>query len=246
MVDTAMDSDRRLEKIRALLAKAETKRIPQEEAEAFAAKAQELMTKWAVDELQLALHGQGLGKIDTVKWFITAPHADVKIYGLGWLAEVHDCKVVLGPKEYLTRGRYRAKGVWAWVTGYEADLFRLQAIFHSLLVQCSNEMLRATKPWTCEVTEWRRGFIHGYFSRVTRLFREKHHIDIKEADTGRLLPILKSKVDNVEDVFKERWKSLREVSAGSVTDRGYHSGGKAAERADTGDPRIGSRKALGR
>ena len=46
------DDDRRLSTIRALLAKAEATEYP-DEAEAFFAKASELISRWAIDEAML-------------------------------------------------------------------------------------------------------------------------------------------------------------------------------------------------
>jgi len=238
-----MTDERQIERIQALLAKAEATTHPAE-AEAYMAKAQELMTKYAIDELMLTASGKkGSGEITTIEIIVPAPHADLKILGLHQLSFLHDCKVVMGGKQYKPGSNRRVvTGQRCWVTGHERDLERLEAVFASMSIQCTNEMLRANKGRT-EVTEFRRAFTTGYFERIARRLREQQERTRQEQHFAEssLLPVLRDKAAQVEAAFNAKWAGdiLRPGAQGQYG-HGYNQGREAANRADLGNTRVGN------
>jgi len=243
------DQAKQAERIQALLAKAESTTHPAE-ADAYMAKAQELMTKYAIDELQLVAQGKlkSLGEIVTVKVDVPAPHADVKIQGIHWLSFLHQCRVVMGSKQFKPGSNRRVVlGQSVWITGYEHDVERLQLTFTSLSVQCTNEMLKATKPAHVEVTEFRRAFVYGYFDRVTTRLREAHErtqTEAVEAFGGSLLPALVDKGSAVDRAYAEQWEgqTTRGSLDGIGSRHGRRAGREAGDRADLGHTRFGQSK----
>ena len=99
MVDMRTIGDPVLERVRALLAQAESTTY-EAEAETFTAKAQELMTRHAIDLAMLAEASGGnhsAGKPQTIRVPIDDPYADMKSVMLHIVAEVSRCRTVFHP-----------------------------------------------------------------------------------------------------------------------------------------------------
>lgn len=238
-------TDKILERIRGLLAHGETVNISQEEAESYIIKAQELMTKYAIDEM--LVRDKNTDQIITADFFMVSPYARAKVNAFAQIARVYNCKCVqsrrlgINPKN----GKH---GMHGWVTGYESDIQQLSVMFTSLLIQSTSAMMKADKGST-HGKSFRQGFIVGYFDHVYWLLKEqrKNVIDEKKQTTSDLLPVLMDRDRLVSEAYKERWPKLIKVSGDSYgSSNGWASGRSAARNADLNNPRISSRKALGR
>lgn len=124
---TSSASAKTLATIRALLAKAESTDFPAE-AESFAAKAQELMTRHSIDEALLdARHGDELAAgVRARRLHIDDPYAKEKVGLLAQVAAVNRVKVVYGSDVAI-----------ATVVGFPQDLDVTDLLFTSLLVQAA-------------------------------------------------------------------------------------------------------------
>jgi hypothetical protein len=88
---------RMLERVRALLAKAESTTFP-EEAEALSAKAQELMARYSIDRALLeATSGLGVDDVSGRRLLIDDPYAKEKSLLLAEVAGANRCKAVWSP-----------------------------------------------------------------------------------------------------------------------------------------------------
>ncbi|UBI37106.1 MULTISPECIES: DUF2786 domain-containing protein [Streptomyces] len=122
-----------LARIRALLAKAESTDFP-DEAEAFSAKAQELMARHSLDDALLAAaadasaaDGPGVCRLG-----VEGPYESAKALLLSAVAEANHCHAVWS-------GEYG----FSTVVGFEADLELVELMYTSLLVQADAVMIRA-------------------------------------------------------------------------------------------------------
>jgi hypothetical protein len=120
-------SDPVLERVRALLAQAESTSYPAE-AEAFTAKAHELMTRHAIDVTMV--EGTASGWITAVRIPIDDPYVDAKSLLLHCVAENSRCRAVF-------HGRY----AMSTLIGARGDLAAVQLLFTSLLLQAQQALL---------------------------------------------------------------------------------------------------------
>ena len=89
------EGDRRLATIRGLLAKAEATDFP-EEAEAFFAKASELISRWAIDEAMLwnGADRSGREQPDELQLVVHSPYLAQKAVLIGCVARANGCQAV--------------------------------------------------------------------------------------------------------------------------------------------------------
>ena len=128
--------DRVLRRIRGLLTKAESTEFP-EEAEALTAKAQELMTRYAVDAALLEVGqspAEGRG-VDTRRVHVRDPYVRAKMQLLAAVAEANDVRLVW----------YSNLGI-ANLVGVRADVAAVELLFTSLLLQVAQALSAAEGP----------------------------------------------------------------------------------------------------
>jgi hypothetical protein len=229
------DDDRALRRIRALLVKAESTEFP-EEAEALTAKAQELMTRHAVDA---ALLGAGSAPgapgvaVDTRRVHVADPYVRAKMQLLGAVAEANGVRLVW----------YQGLGI-ANLVGIRGDLDAVELLFTSLLLQVSQALSAAERVEGRRSASrtFRRAFLLGYAQRVgERLLAARRQATdeaVTEASAQRhvdLLPVLRSRQEAVQTAVAELFPRVRASrSRASVDAGGWYAGRAAAERADVG------------
>lgn len=229
------------EQCRALILKAQSSTFD-EEAEAFFAKAQELMTKYSIEESMLRAAGEREDEkvtrtvINTSKGqYATCDHVLVNVIALA-----NDCRA------YIDHG---LDGKHMVVVGFPEDLRNVEFLYASLLVQLERKLdgaVRFNKGMGFDTSiGFRRGFRLGFADRVgTRLKDARAHVVAEAAkDDGSLLPVLADKSAQVKAALPPLGKSRR--SAGG-TAAGTQAGRHAAEGADVGSARMqAGRMAIG-
>lgn len=151
-----------LEKVRALLAKAESTTFP-EEAEALSAKAQELMARHAIDSAMVAA-GAGDGPTG-MRLPVDDPYAGAKSILLSEVAAANRCRAVW------------SKGLgFSTVLGFDADLQFVDVLYTSLLVQATSAMVAAGSQvdWSgrSRTRSFRQAFLLAYATRIGQRLRE--------------------------------------------------------------------------
>ncbi|MEX0835325.1 MAG: DUF2786 domain-containing protein [Nitriliruptor sp.] len=215
---------RMLGRVRALLAKAEATNF-EEEAEAFTAKAQELIARHAIDEA--LLHGvDDVGEPSLRRILVDDPYADAKAHLIAQVAEVNRCRVV-----------YSSGLGWITAFGYDHDLDAVELLATSLLAQATAAMVRQGPrrdgAGRSRTRSFRRSFLYGFGQRIgERLRRATEEQVAASGDDGRLLPVLAARDDRVEaaarDAFPELVQKTTSISNGS----GWSAGRVAAEQAN--------------
>jgi hypothetical protein len=226
----APDDERLLRRIRGLLAKAESTDFP-EEAEALTAKAQELMTRHAVDAALLdAGTGSSAGtEVGTRRVHVDDPYVRAKMQLLGAVAEANGVRLVW----------YQQLGI-ANLVGVPADLGAVELLFTSLLLQVGQAMAAAERAGGTRPASraFRRAFLLGYAGRIGERLRaaRRQATATAAAETGAdLLPVLRSRERAVEKAAAELFPRVRASrSRSSVDPSGWYAGRAAADTADVG------------
>lgn len=222
------DLDQRiLDRVRALLAKAESTDFP-EEAEAFTAKAQELMARHRIDHALLIATTGEREQPATRRVGIDNPYEAPKTLLLQVVAEANSCRAVWSKRFGFTS-----------VVGFPADLESTELLFTSLLVQATRAMTQA-KPSTDRygrntTRSFRQSFLTAYASRIgERLEAATGGVDqelAESADAAQFLPVLAARDDAVRDVFNQQFPELTQQTTTINNRAGWASGRAAADQA---------------
>ena len=223
--DLRPDADvdqRMLDRVRALLAKAESTDFA-EEAEAFTAKAQQLMARHSIDHALLAASTGGRDEPITRRIGIDNPYETPKSLLLQVVAEANRCRAVWTKRYGLTT-----------VVGFPADLDSAELLFTSLLVQATRAMTQLNPPRS-SIRSFRQSFLTAYASRIgERLTAATDEVDQQVAASAggiNLLPVLAARSDAVQRVFDVQFPELTKHASAANNREGWVSGRAAADQA---------------
>ncbi|WP_344398369.1 DUF2786 domain-containing protein [Actinomadura alba] len=238
---TATAADQRmLDKIRALLAKAESTDFP-EEAEALTARAQQLMARYSIDHALLAARSGGEQEGPGGRRLpIDNPYESPKAVLLANIAQANRCRAV-----------WTKRLGFSTVLGFPADLDAVELLFTSLLVQANTALVREGGKRGPGGRSRTRSFRHSFLSsyalrigeRLTKATGDVERQAAAEAPGTGLLPVLAARDRAVDDALGSMFPELTEHRMTGITDReGWMSGRAAADRADLHGhtPAIGS------
>lgn len=219
-------SAKTLATIRALLAKAESTTFPAE-AETFAAKAQELMTRHSIDAALLDVrHGEDLAAgVRSRRLHLDNPYAKEKYRLLATVAEINGVRAVF------------SEGLgFSTAVGFPADLDVVDLLFTSLLVQAARALSdtsavvgRGSSP------AFRRAFWISYAVRVGERLKEarQHAAEEAQREYGTsLVPVLAERREAVESVTQQLFAHTRPMKSRSVDAEGWYAGRAAADLAN--------------
>lgn len=230
--DTIIDlaskaNDPMLDRVRALLAQAESTKY-EAEAETFTAKAQELMTRHAIDMAMVSASAQRSERPGTIRIPIDEPYIDAKSLLLQFVAESSRCQAV-----------FHQRFAMSSVVGFADDLDATETLFTSLLVQAQVAMQAAATsaaPGTrTRSRSFRSAFLMAYAQRVAERLAEinRYVVADAEAETGRsILPVLAARSSLVDATVGEMFGRLgTNAVRGGLDAAGWASGHMAADRA---------------
>lgn len=216
-----------LERVRALLAKAESTSF-QPEAEALTAKAQELMARHAIDDA-VAREAAGIRERPAGRRLaIDDPYAEAKSRLLVVVARTNGARCVW----------YRRYAMMA-IVGFERDLDAIEVLFTSLLVQASRAMLDrgsvTDERGRSRTRSFRQSFLVAFAGRIAERLEEAAHAARVEAE-GRIgsavLPALVGRQQAVEEALAAMFPDLCYSRGPAVTNRdGWVAGRVAADMA---------------
>ncbi|MEU4244637.1 DUF2786 domain-containing protein [Actinoplanes sp. NPDC026619] len=213
--------NRMLERVRALLAKAEATDFPAE-AEAFSAKAQELIAKHSIESVltagpEAAPLARRLG--------VDHPYESEKASLLDAVARANHCHTVWSPEL-----------AFSTLFGFDADIDSVELLYTSLLVQANKAMARdEPAKGKARIKAFRRSFLVAYAHRIGERLEQTTRNEIARHELARpsdLLPVLRSRQLQVQEALTRAFP--RTVRArGSRVDslEGWESGRAAADEA---------------
>ncbi|NMN96606.1 DUF2786 domain-containing protein [Antrihabitans stalactiti] len=219
-----------LSRIRGLLAKAEGTEFA-EEAETFTAKAQELMTKYAVTAALVESRDCTTSTVvQSRRIHLDNPYIKEKALLLSEIA-----------------GANRVRSVWfstlgmASLVGTPIDLEQTEMLFTSLLVQATramqDEARRGGGPDAASSKSYRRAFLYGFAIRIGQRLRMTQTSATAQAalesavSVEDLLPVLAQQSAAVDRAFEQLFPTTTATRTSPVDAAGWYAGQAAAERA---------------
>jgi hypothetical protein len=224
---TSRVDDPVLVKVRALLAQAESTTF-EAEAEAFTAKAQELMARHAIDGALVWARSARDERPITIRLPLDDPYADIKSLLLQRVAHHSRCKSV-----------YHSRYGLASVVGFASDVAAVEALFTSLLVQSHSalraEAAKALPGSRARSRSFRSSFLLSFVTRIDERLREvTAHVESAAAlaDGPALLPALVARESVVDEMLAQMFGTLDSVAVRGGTDSaGWVRGRLAADQA---------------
>ncbi|WP_250036031.1 DUF2786 domain-containing protein [Paractinoplanes maris] len=212
--------DRMLERVRALLAKAEATDFPAE-AEAYSAKAQELIARHSISEALTSVN-----RAEVVPFArrigVDHPYESEKASLLDAVARANHCHTVWSPELGFST-----------VFGFDADIDGVELLYTSLLVQANRAMARdEPAKGKARIKAFRRSFLVAYAVRIGERLSSATRHEIAQ-QTPDLLPVLRNRDLRVREVMQKAFpRTVR--SRGSRIDslEGWESGRAAADEAE--------------
>ncbi|MEU7585665.1 DUF2786 domain-containing protein [Micromonospora sp. NPDC049230] len=220
-----------LDRVRALLAKAESTTFPAE-AEALTGKAQELIARHSIDEALLAAGSERGDVPGGVRLSTDTPYAGAKALLVQEVAAANRCEAVwsddLG---------------FATVLGWPADLVAVELLYTSLLVQATAAMLRGRaerRPGSGRRTKvWDESFLNAFALRIGERLRAATDAATDAADRAtaetagaeRLLPVLAARGEAVRERLDTLFPGVTRHRLSVRDAEGWSSGTSAADQA---------------
>lgn len=211
-----------LERIRKLLAKAESTEF-EEEASSLTAKAQELMTRHAIDEAMLSVDDDPASGVRIVRIPVDAPYADAKATLLGVVAAANRARSI------------HLKGIdLCSVLGSPGALAITELLFTSLLVQAQNSLSHASRSAAhshARSASYRASFYAAFAARIQERLSVVN--DDVVGESGSVALVLSRQAEAVDDVVEELYGGTLESSRirGAYDYAGFAHGRQAADRA---------------
>jgi hypothetical protein len=227
------DADEKaLGKVRALLAKAEATEFP-DEAEALSAKAQDLMSRYSLNEA-MARHDRGREPAAAARriW-IENPYAAAKATLVQVVSASNRCRAV-----------WAERLGFVTVIGCETDLNLVELLTTSLLVQANRAILSAGRSGSVQARSraYRHSFLVAYAQRIgERLDGASASVTAEVKRDGRLLPVLAANSLAAEELTYRLFPSTVSRSVPVSNSAGWGAGRAAANMAalDTHDSIAG-------
>ncbi len=220
------EQSRRLATVRALLAKAESTTYD-EEAEALMAKAQDLITKHALERLlDGASGGQDVDSAVVARLWLDSPYVLAKAHLVAAVADANGCRSILS----------EAIGLCTLV-GEEADVRTVELLVTSLLVQADRAMLRHGRMvdlhGASRTRSFRQSFLVAYAGRIGERLREAAEavVQVAATDDPRLLPVLAAHQARVQESVAQLFPGVVQRSTSISNHVGWQAGRAAADLA---------------
>ncbi len=233
---------RMLNRVRALLAKAESTTYPAE-AQAYTAKAQELVARHSIDEALLVARTHAVVVPFARRIGVDHPYESEKAALLDAVARANRCHVVWSPEL-----------AFATVFGFDADIDAVDLLHTSLLVQAHHGMAQTEPPGgkagRARLKAFRQSFLVAFAVRIGERLEQAAQSAYAEAaaqdtgDIGGLLPVLASRDEQVRQAMQTAFPRTTRTRGSRVdSHEGWTSGRAAAERAHLHTPTPAADKA---
>lgn len=224
------------DKVRKLLAKAE-RASTSEEAEAFTAKAADLIYKHQIDEADLLAKGEQTTD--------RLGNTTVTLRGYAKQQAILLNQVASGFAVKAVRTSTGAAENRMVLIGWESDLEAVQALYASLWLQAQREASREHKRHSWENGRtFRTSFYLGFSVEVgKRLAAQKYRTSNEREKTPGTEIALFNREQAVSTEFRRQYPRTGSASASYTSKTAFGSGSAAGQRADIGGTRLGGGRA---
>lgn len=214
--------DKVISTVRALLAKAESTDHPAE-AEALTGKAQDLMTRHAIDEALLQAGADEAVDVRSHRVLISSPYPYEKVRLLNDVARANRVRVI-----------WMENLAMATVVGTPVDVDQVELLFTSLLIQATRAMTEAGTARAGSFDRspsFRRSFLISYAVRIGERLVEADEEATASYGT-ELVPVLRRQAEAIDEEFDRLFPHTFEHSNRRSYDRrGWQAGRDAADDA---------------
>ncbi|HEX5945483.1 MAG TPA: DUF2786 domain-containing protein [Acidimicrobiales bacterium] len=227
-----------LHKVTSLLAKAESTNFP-EEAEALTAKAQELMTRHAIDRAHVEARHGDVPQVAGRRIGVDDPYAGARYLLLSAVADANRCRAV-----------WTRQWWFSTVFGDEGDLDAVELLYTSLLVQATRSMVAEPRPSAARSSSgstrsFRQSFLVAFARRIgERLAEAADAVTAEEATRSTaLVPLFAARREAADAALAAAFPDLRTTRMSARSAEGWHAGVRAADRAQLDVQRTVPRRA---
>jgi hypothetical protein len=244
-----------IKKVQALLAQANDPAATEGEAQTFAAKAAELMARYALDEATVrAEKGQKPEAIKMLRFEVSGQgwHGKGRAEMVARVADAYGCMVVT------ENNKMNGEARWVHIVGTTAAVTALELLLPSIVLQAEYNGTRATTAYMKEVRNqyatqqeanrarrvFFRSYLPGYGAGVAeKIAGARTQMAQEVANTPGAL-VLASDHDRVAARFEELYPSgeLKKVKRDNHSAAGAAAGRRDGRTADTGQTRVGGEK----
>jgi len=225
-VTPPVTDDPLLARVRKLLAMAEDPACTAAEAEAFTAKATELIAKYGVDQALLAAADPSVTPVGDRMVTLVPPYARDKAALLAAVAAPLRCRVVHLARQGANRSH---------LFGHAVDLERVELLFTSLLVQAAHGLAGAEVPQWEHPAAYRRSWLAGYTQAVQARLWAAERSAADSAPGAEL--VLVDRTALVEQRRDEVYPRLAKLGPRRLRGGGLQHGYRAGQTADLGGSR---------
>jgi hypothetical protein len=227
--------ERLLDRVRKLLAQAEDDSVTPAEAQAFTAKAAQLMAKYGIDRALLAADRPETDQPANRILDIDNPWAREKAHLLSGLASALRCQcILLGSRP----------GSRVHLFGFASDIDRTDVLYTSILIQMAHGLASAEVPeWSSSPRAWRRSWLLGFATAVIARVREAEYGAVRAATTQgarggeKTALVLADRSLVIRRQVEEAYPVTRKARV-TYTGSGYRDGYSQGQRADIGTTRL--------
>lgn len=230
-----------LVRVRKLLEKAASTHS-EEEAMIFNQKAEELLVKWKIEEIELEGVGTEEAKIITKDLGVFSKGKMSKAWGILAKITANHFGADVYMYEFIKPGTRTVRLMSIKIVGYESDIESTELLFQSLKQQAMHFLAEAKSEFDPyylylkkDQNTWDCSYVVGFASRVKERFQEmkkSHEQDIKHS-TALVIQGREEKVK--QEMSKLSFKKSRRMSGFSDA---RNAGRSAANKADVGGSRI--------
>lgn len=221
------DSDATLIKVRKLLTLAENPAATPAEAEAFTAKATQLMADYGIDRALLAHATHERRVVEDRMIHFEAPYVRDKCALAAAIANQSRCKAVM-----IQRG----SDVSLHVFGTETDLLCVEILLTSLLLQGTRELSRTPIPWGEHCAAYRRSWWAGFSAAIARRLAIAERQTVRAVDDAAsgmsVALVLADQSHEAESAMNAAYPRLGTVSRRNLSGGGSRAGYASGQRAD--------------
>ncbi|MEU1309186.1 DUF2786 domain-containing protein [Streptomyces cinnamoneus] len=231
-----------LAKIRAILAKAENPAASPEEAEAYFAKAAELMAKYGIERAMVAASSPDADKLGSRVIVIEGSYTEERRLLAAYIAQAVSVEPIMGRSRKPGEQRFTYT---VELYGFESDMERAEMLYTSLSLQASNGLRSARPEWWESTTlathrkGWLRGFTHTVVQRIKDAeVRAKGEAEATHGASVAL--VLADRAALAKKAADEANPGVRNYTPRTRWSTAYEEGQSAGRRADIGSKRVGS------
>lgn len=236
-------NDPMLTKVRKLLAQAEDPAATPAEAQAFTAKATQLIADYGIDQALLSqrdpLHDPVGDRVIT----LDAPYAREKASLASSIAHALRCEAVLRQQR-----TFEGSDFSLHVFGHDSDLVCVEILFTSLLLQGTRELMATPVPSYEHAAAFRRTWWLGFASAIGSRLAESEERSARAAEprfaasgTSAAL-VLADRSEIAARAMRAAYPRLRASATRQLSGGGAEDGWASGQRADLGlGARVGRR-----